>query len=54
VWRQESITGSIFEASYEPHGDSILPTIRGEAFITAEISLLIDAEDPLRYGMVSP
>jgi 4-hydroxyproline epimerase len=54
VWRQESITGSIFEASYESQGDLILPTIRGEAFITAEITLLIDAQDPLRFGMPGP
>jgi 4-hydroxyproline epimerase len=51
IWRQESITGSIFEAWYEPAEGGILPTIRGTAFVTAEGELILHPMDPLRYGM---
>ena len=51
TWRQESITGSIFEASATKTAGAILPVITGSAFITGESSLLIDAEDPFRYGL---
>ena len=37
-WQQQSITGSIFSASYQPHGElsgQILPCIRGQAYVTA-------------------
>jgi 4-hydroxyproline epimerase len=47
VWRQESVIGSVFEASYEVEGDLIVPTIAGRAFITAESSLIYEDEDPL-------
>lgn len=51
VWRQESITGSIFEASFEANADgSITPTITGEAFVTANATLLLDSRDPFRWG----
>ena len=46
IWRQESITESMFEASYEAGPDgTILPSITGSAFITAEATLLIDVAD---------
>jgi 4-hydroxyproline epimerase len=56
TWRQEGITGSIFEASGRIVGDSrrsprIIPTIRGSAFVTAEATLLFDPNDPLRTGI---
>jgi 4-hydroxyproline epimerase len=54
IWRQQSITGSVFEASYVKHDGKIIPTIRGEAFITADAMLIIDAADPLRYGLQTP
>lgn len=53
VWRQESITGSVFEAWVEVEGDTITPVIRGEAFVTAELELLIDPADPLRDGFTA-
>ncbi len=58
-WRQESVTGTMFEARYEPvvgeeaRGDGITvrPTIRGRAFITLEGALLLDpADDTLPPG----
>ncbi len=51
VWRQESILGSVFEASYRSDEGHILPRISGQAYITAEAMLLIDAADPLAWGI---
>ena len=51
TWRQESITGSVFEAVAETSGDRIRPVITGTAYITAESTLRIDPEDPFRYGL---
>ena len=51
VWRQESITGSIFEGTVELDGDRVIPTITGEAWIMARTTLLLDPKDPLRWGM---
>jgi len=52
TWRQESVTGSVFEASYaRGDGGSVLPTIRGTAHVTAESTLRFDARDPLAGGV---
>jgi 4-hydroxyproline epimerase len=51
IWRQESITGSIFEAVAETSGAGVRPRITGSAFITGESTLLIDRADTLRYGL---
>lgn len=51
IWRQESITGSVFEGCAEIAGERCLPSIRGTAFITAEATLLFDPRDPLREGI---
>jgi len=51
VWRQESILGSVFEGSYELGMGGIIPTITGEAFITAESTLLFEPSDPFRLGI---
>ncbi|MCY2970463.1 MAG: proline racemase family protein [Planctomycetota bacterium] len=53
VWRQESILGSVFEASFRLQGDLILPRISGNAFITAETTILIDDADPFAWGIPS-
>ena len=54
IWRQESILGSVFEASYERgEGESIIPTITGRAFLTADATLFIDDADPFRDGIRS-
>jgi 4-hydroxyproline epimerase len=52
VWRQESILGSVFEGSYEAGEGGIIPTITGEAFITAESTLLLNPHDPFQFGIV--
>jgi len=58
VWTQESITGSVFEARFQrsvavdaPGRDSVLPEITGTAHVTGEGTLLLDARDPLRWGI---
>ena len=50
-WRQEGIVGSVFEGSVELDGNAIVPTITGEAFVTAEATLLLDPKDPFRHGI---
>jgi len=53
VWRQESVVGSVFEAWYRvAPGGGIVPVIRGRAWITAEGSLVLEASDPFRHGIV--
>ena len=56
LWRQESITGSVFEGRARPEGSQsgdarCLPSIRGAAFINAEATLLLDPRDPLCDGI---
>lgn len=53
VWRQESITGSVFEGRIEPTGDPgvVIPCITGTAYVTAESTLLVDEDDPLCNGI---
>lgn len=51
VWRQQSIIGSVFEASYRRDGDRLLPSIRGRAWVNAEAKLVIDDSDPFAWGI---
>ncbi|WP_321844959.1 4-hydroxyproline epimerase [Paraburkholderia bannensis] len=66
TWRQESIIGSVFEASYEaynephnePHEDAsgsgrnyVRPSIRGRAHVSAESKLIFAADDPFAWGI---
>ncbi len=51
LWRQESIIGSVFEASYNPTENAIIPTITGTAFITAESTLILNPADPFQFGI---
>ena len=54
VWRQESIVGSVFEASYRRDGEGrVLPSIKGAAFVNAEATLILDPRDPFEYGVRS-
>jgi len=50
-WRQESIIGSVFTGSYQVAGDRVVPTISGQAYITAESTLLVDEADPFAWGI---
>jgi 4-hydroxyproline epimerase len=53
VWRQESVIGTVFEATFsvdpERH-DRVLPHITGSAHVTAEAALIFDGSDPLCWG----
>jgi 4-hydroxyproline epimerase len=53
VWRQESVTGSVFEGRYEPGAEAgvVIPSITGTAYITAEATLLAEDDDPLKDGI---
>lgn len=52
-WRQQGITGSLFEASYAMVGGKTIPSVTGEAYVTAETTLLFQASDPFRQGIRS-
>lgn len=51
TWRQQGILGTVFECSYQKHGDKIIPSIAGNAYVTAEAKLILDPEDPFRMGI---
>ncbi len=57
LWRQESITGSVFVGSYVPVYDEaggpnkIRPSIRGSAHVNLRGELLLDDSDPLIWGI---
>ncbi len=52
LWRQESVLGSVFEASYQPDGQGrVLPTISGQAFVCGRSTLLLDPADPFCWGI---
>jgi 4-hydroxyproline epimerase len=53
-WIQESILGSRFSASYrwlDRAGGKVAPSIRGNAYVTAEATLLLDPADPFCWGI---
>lgn len=50
-WVQESIVGSVFRAKYHRRGLSVIPTITGYAHVCGEATLLLDADDPFRWGI---
>lgn len=50
-WRQESITGSVFEGSFRLSGQQVLPTIRGTAWITGDNTLFLDPADRHCWGI---
>ncbi|WP_244829713.1 MULTISPECIES: 4-hydroxyproline epimerase [unclassified Caballeronia] len=51
IWRQESIIGSVFEASYEHAQGEIVPTITGFAHVMGEGRLVFDERDPFARGI---
>jgi 4-hydroxyproline epimerase len=58
VWRQESIIGSVFSASYTRPAaplagvpaSSVLPLIHGRAHVTLDATLVFDPADPFAWG----
>ncbi|MEM9346011.1 MAG: proline racemase family protein [Planctomycetota bacterium] len=52
TWRQQSVIGSVFEATCERiDGNLIAPAITGSAFVTADSRLIIDPNDPFALGL---
>ncbi len=51
IWRQESIIGSVFEGSIRVEGDTLIPTIRGSAYVNAEATLIFNPDDPFCWGI---
>jgi 4-hydroxyproline epimerase len=53
LWRQESIVGSVFEASYERDEAPgfVRPSIRGTAHVNAESKLILSSDDPFAWGI---
>ena len=57
VWRQQSVIGTLFDASFtvdESRSGSVLPHITGAAYVTGEATLIFDDADPLRWGIGRP
>jgi 4-hydroxyproline epimerase len=59
TWRQESVIGSVFSASYTspaaplagvPAG-TVLPLIHGRAYVTLDAILVFDPADPFAWGL---
>jgi 4-hydroxyproline epimerase len=51
VWRQESITGSLFEGRVELQGENIIPFVKGSAFVTAQAELIFEEDDAFCWGI---
>ncbi len=52
IWRQESLIGSVFEASYKRTiNDLVRPSITGRASVIAEGRRVFDADDPFAWGI---
>lgn len=54
TWRQESVIGSVFEASYS-HGNEgqVLPTLLGRAHVNLDATLVFQSDDPFAWGFGS-
>ena len=54
VWRQASILDTVFEGSVEPQDDGrVIPRVTGSAHVNGEAELILDPDDPFRYGIPS-
>lgn len=52
MWRQESVIGSVFEASYQlQQGEQIIPRITGRAWVCSSGKLLFHPRDPFQQGI---
>jgi 4-hydroxyproline epimerase len=51
IWRQESVVGTLFEGTVESVEGSIIPTIRGRAYVNGELTLILDDADPFCWGI---
>ena len=51
IWRQESVLGGVYEASVRRENGRLVPTVRGNAWITAESDLHFAPTDLYRTGL---
>jgi len=51
IWRQESIIGSVFEGWVRNVDGRVRPKVRGDAYVNAESTLIVDAADPFALGI---
>jgi 4-hydroxyproline epimerase len=51
TWRQASLIGSVFEASYTWLGTQVKVSLVGSAYVNAEADLIIDPQDPFCMGI---
>ena len=51
LWRQESILGGLYEATIRRVDGVLVPSVRGNAWVTAENTLRFAADDPYRTGI---
>ena len=52
TWKQESIVGSVFDASFVWDNDGrVIPTIRGRAWVNGEATLVLNPDDPFCWGI---
>ena len=51
-WLQESVIGSVFEGRYRLVDGQLIPSIRGQAHVVAQTTLLLDRRDPFCWGLI--
>jgi 4-hydroxyproline epimerase len=52
LWIQESVIGSTYSLVYEQgRNGGVIVTIEGTAFVTAQITLIFESQDPFRFGI---
>jgi 4-hydroxyproline epimerase len=52
IWRQASILNTVFEGSVEPLEDGlVIPRVTGSAWINGDATLILNPEDPFRFGI---
>ena len=51
LWCQASILNTVFTGTYRQVEKGIIPRIKGQAFVNAESTLLLDPNDPFQMGI---
>ncbi|MFT4550316.1 MAG: 4-hydroxyproline epimerase [Verrucomicrobiales bacterium] len=51
VWRQASILGSVFEGRVSEVDGGVIPEVTGTAYVNGLIDLVINPDDPFRFGI---
>jgi 4-hydroxyproline epimerase len=52
-WRQESLTGSLFEGWLSEKNGALVPHVRGHAYVTGRTTLFFEPRDPFREGFTT-